>query len=137
MKKGLLCIFYIMLYVWAPAQNLRDSVVSYFNSMATTPQGKLYLHLDKPYYGAGEKIWFKGYLLNAVSHQDNMPENFITVELLNRTDSVIIRKKVARDSIGFHNALVLPATLPEGEYYCGDIPVGCKMLIRTFFICGD
>lgn len=117
MKKGLLCIFYIMLYVWAPAQNLRDSVVSYFNSMATTPQGKLYLHLDKPYYGAGEKIWFKGYLLNAVSHQDNMPENFITVELLNRTDSVIIRKKVARDSIGFHNALVLPATLPEGEYY--------------------
>ena len=28
---------------------------------------KLYLQLDKPYYSAGENIWFKGYLVNAVT----------------------------------------------------------------------
>jgi len=117
MRKGLFCFVWVMLCVWTPAQNIQDSIVSYFNSMVSTPQEKLYLHLDKPYYGAGEKIWFRGYLLNAVTHQDNMPENFITVELINRTDSVILRKKIARDSMGFHNALVLPATLSGGEYY--------------------
>ncbi len=117
MREGLFCFVWVMLCAWTSAQNIQDSIVSYFNSMASMPQEKLYLHLDKPYYGAGEKIWFKGYLLNAVTHQDNMPENFITVELINRTDSVILRKKIVRDSMGFHNALVLPATLPEGEYY--------------------
>ena len=28
---------------------------------------KLYLQLDKPYYSAGENIWIKGYLVNAVT----------------------------------------------------------------------
>lgn len=26
------------------------------------PQEKVYLHLDKPYYGVGDDIWFKGYI---------------------------------------------------------------------------
>lgn len=133
MKKGLFCIVLAMLYVWAPAQNLRDSVVAYFNSMASMPQAKLYLHLDKPYYGAGEKIWFRGYLLNAVTHQDNMPENFIMVELVNRTDSVLLRKKIARDSTGFHNALTLPATLPEGEYYLRGYSSWMRNVSSDFF----
>ncbi|MCI8954990.1 MAG: Plug domain-containing protein, partial [Bacteroides thetaiotaomicron] len=43
--------------------------------------------------------------------------NFIITELINRSDSIVERKKIRRDSLGFHNAFTLPATLPAGDYY--------------------
>ncbi len=49
---------------------------------------KLYLQLDKPYYCAGETIWFKGYLLNAVTLSYPRPTRFIYVELVDKRDSV-------------------------------------------------
>ena len=60
---------------------------------------------------------FKGYLVNATTHQDNSQSNFIITELINRSDSIVERKKIRRDSLGFHNAFTLPATLPAGDYY--------------------
>lgn len=79
----------------ASAQNMQDTIIAYFNLLKNVPQEKLYLHLDKPYYGAGEKLWFKGYLVNAVTHQDNTQSNFIITELINRSDSIVERKRFA------------------------------------------
>ena len=111
----------LILFAWicfAPlsAQTMPDTVIANFSLLEQIPNEKLYLHLDKPFYGAGEKIWFKGYLVNAVTHQDNALSNFIITELINRSDSVIERKKIRRDSLGFHNAFTLPPTLPAGDY---------------------
>ncbi|WP_175630190.1 TonB-dependent receptor plug domain-containing protein [Bacteroides acidifaciens] len=110
-------IFSSLFSLSASAQNMQDTIIAYFNLLKNVPQEKLYLHLDKPFYGAGEKIWFKGYLVNAVTHQDNTQSNFIITELINRSDSIIERKKIRRDSLGFHNAFALPPTLPAGDYY--------------------
>lgn len=99
------------------AQTMQDTIIANFSLMERIPKEKLYLHLDKPFYGAGEKIWFKGYLVNAITHQDNAQSNFIITELINRSDSIVERKKIRRDSLGFHNAFTLPATLPAGDYY--------------------
>ncbi|MDR0937754.1 MAG: TonB-dependent receptor plug domain-containing protein [Mediterranea sp.] len=100
------------------AQTLSDTIVANFSLLQRMPQEKLYLHLDKPFYGAGEKLWFKGYLLNATTHREDTKSNFIITELINRSDSVVLRKKVRRDSLGvFSNAFTLPATLPAGDYY--------------------
>jgi hypothetical protein len=96
---------------------MQDTIIANFSLMERIPKEKLYLHLDKPFYGAGEKIWFKGYLVNATTHQDNSQSNFIITELINRSDSIVERKKIRRDSLGFHNAFTLPATLPAGDYY--------------------
>lgn len=99
------------------AQSMQDTLMAHFSLLEKIPQEKLYLHLDKPFYGAGEKIWFKGYLLNAITHQDSTKSNFIITELINRSDSIVERKKIRRDSLGFHNAFTLPPTLPAGDYY--------------------
>lgn len=99
------------------AQDKSDSIITYFNVLKSIPQEKLYLHLDKPFYGAGEKIWMKGYLVNGLTHKDDAKSNFIITELVNRTDSIIQRKKIRRDSLGFQNAFTLPPTLPAGDYY--------------------
>ena len=59
------------------AQETRDTIITNFHLWEDIPQEKVYLHLDKPYYGAGEKIWFKEYLVNAAYHKDNCLSNFI------------------------------------------------------------
>ena len=117
--RGLIAFFFGILFCFAPlsGQNVQDTIIAYFNLLEKVPQEKLYLHLDKPFYGAGEKIWFKGYLVNSVTHQDNTQSNFIITELVNRSDSIVERKKIRRDSLGFHNAFTLPPTLPAGDYY--------------------
>ena len=117
--RGLIAFFFGILFCFAPlsGQNVQDTIIAYFNLLEKIPQEKLYLHLDKPFYGAGEKIWFKGYLVNSVTHQDNTQSNFIITELVNRSDSIVERKKIRRDSLGFHNAFTLPPTLPAGDYY--------------------
>lgn len=99
------------------AQSMQDTVIANFSLLEKIPHEKVYLHLDKPFYGAGEKIWFKGYLINAITHQDDSQSNFIITELINRSDSIVERKKIRRDSLGFHNAFTLPPTLPAGDYY--------------------
>ena len=77
---------------------------------------KLYLQLDKPYYCAGETIWFKGYLLNAVTLSYPRPTRFIYVELVDKRDSVLRRFMVIVIWNGFHNNLNLPRNLPSGHY---------------------
>ena len=121
---------YLLRYIWAisagimlsqtviSAQETRDSIITNFHLWEDIPQEKVYLHLDKPYYGAGEKIWFKEYLVNAVTHKDNCLSNVIITELFSSSDSLVCRKKIRRDSLGvFQNAIDLPADLPEGNYY--------------------
>lgn len=66
---------------------------------------KLYLHIDRTCFSAGETIWFRGYL----------PEsNYIYVELLG--EDVIERVKVKRSEDGFAGSMVLPDSLNAGNY---------------------
>ncbi|MDR0988412.1 MAG: TonB-dependent receptor, partial [Prevotellaceae bacterium] len=118
MKKNFLWILLASNLFALSAQSLSDSIAAGFHLLEQVPQEKLYLHLDKPYYSAGEKLWFKGYLVNATTHQENLPDNYILTELINQSDSVILRKKIRKDTLGvFSNAFELPPTLPAGNYY--------------------
>ncbi len=80
-------------------------------------QEKLYLQLDKPYYCSGDTVWLKGYLLNAFTHKDNMPDKYIYVELADRSGRTLIRRiKICRDEHGFHGMIPLDARLAAGDY---------------------
>ena len=59
---------------------LRDPVLSFFSSIQSQHPEKLYLHLNQPYYGAGDTMWFKAYLTDAVSHKpDTLPAGEYTL----------------------------------------------------------
>ena len=95
-----------------------DSIVSYFDKIVSLPQEKVYVQTDKSDYGAGENIWFKGYLVSAVNHREDQSwSNYLYVDLLNRADSVIVSKKVRRQKNVFAGNIKLDATLPPGDYY--------------------
>ena len=79
-------------------------------------QEKLYLQTDKPYYSAGENIWFKGYLVNAATLKPESLSGFIYVELIDQERSVISRVKIQKDSTGFSGYIKLEQTIPPGDY---------------------
>ena len=96
---------------------MQDSgIQSFFDAQTAKHPEKLYLHLNQPYYGAGDTMWFKAYLTDAVSHRPDTLSNFIYVDLADRRGKIIAARKIKRDSLGFANCLPLPDTLPAGEY---------------------
>ena len=97
--------------------DFKDRILFNFNRfLMKTLDEKLYLQTDKPYYSAGENIWFKGYLVNSATLRQESLSKFIYVELINRMDSVIYRVKVAKDSTGFAGQIKLKPDLPMGDY---------------------
>lgn len=99
-----------------PSDDLLPYIESFFQRTARQHQEKLWLHLDKPYYAAGDQIWFRGYLVDAVTHQTDTLSNFIYVDLVNRKGDIVLSKKVKRTGYGFANNFDLPATFPAGDY---------------------
>jgi len=51
-------------------------------------QEKIYLHFDKPYYAAGDNIWFKAYITTGAKHQLSTISSVLNVELIDERDSV-------------------------------------------------
>ena len=93
-----------------------DSIALYFEGIRSQQQEKLWLHLNQPYYAAGDTIWFRAYLLDAMTHRQDTLSNFIYVDLFDRAKRLVASRKIKRDSLGFANCLPLPDTLAAGEY---------------------
>ena len=65
-----------------------DLITKATSFMEMYPSEKLYLHLDRPTYRAGEDIWFKAYLINPFYSQCN-----IYVEVINAKGEVLNRNR--------------------------------------------
>ena len=104
-----------MFFVTCQAQIERKTYnSSEFPKTIQIPFEKVYLHLDRSYYTAGDDIWFKGYLVNAKSNEFFSNSNNLYVELLS-PDSKIIKRLAIRMDKGLGN----------GDFHLGDsIPSG-------------
>lgn len=111
-------------FLYLQAQTSNTTTQDFSKTIATrfsrlwynAPQEKVYLHTDKPYYSAGEEIWFKAYLVNASTHIQNTKSNFVYVELIDKSDTLISRVKIKRDSFGFSGNIKLQPEIPAGKY---------------------
>jgi len=98
-----------------------------------TPQEKVYLQTDKPYYSAGEELWFKGYLVNATTLEPSALSQFIYVELIDKLDSVHYRIKIKKDSLGFSGHIKLKAEIPSGYYSLRAYTYWMQNVVSDFF----
>ncbi|WP_379087634.1 hypothetical protein [Pedobacter sp. UC225_65] len=80
------------------------------------PQEKLYLHLDKPYYAAGDDIWFKAYVVDAKTSAPSTLSNILYVELINEKDSITKQLKLPMESGITWGDFKLSDTLTDGNY---------------------
>jgi TonB-dependent SusC/RagA subfamily outer membrane receptor len=93
--------------------NLVEKLESYYKRY---PQQKAYLHLDNAAYHAGEKIWYKAYLVDARTHKADTISKTLIVELVNSFGVTNMIQMVKLDR-GFANGdFYLPDTIPEGLY---------------------
>jgi hypothetical protein len=80
-------------------------------------QEKIHLHTDRNQYVPGEKIRFKAYLVDALSHQGPSFSQYAYIELINASDSLLYRVMVSRDDNDlFQGFLFLSDFVPEGDY---------------------
>lgn len=106
----------------AVEDSLTQQITQYYSKL---PKEKIYLQTDKSCYVAGDTLWFRAHLVDAVSNvpstNPSFPKdrsNFVYVELReNRNDSLLERVMIKRDSAGvFANALFLPGRIHTGKY---------------------
>ena len=121
-KFNLLAILFCVCITTTSAQtttgvNFKSEAISQFKRWEQIPYEKLYLHLDKPYYSAGENIWLSSYLVDGMTTKLSPYSKFIYVELIDKGDSIKARYKVRKDSLGLNGNMPLPADLTPGDYH--------------------
>ena len=77
---------------------------------------KIYVHTDKPFYTAGEDVWFSAYLVNGVTHIASAKSSVVHVELLDSEGNIISECKLFAESISVQGDFKLPADLNDGTY---------------------
>ncbi len=101
-----------------PIPNFSDFVTSSFINYYTTGgiQEKLYMVTDKPFYSAGDTIYFSAFLVNSIYFNRITDTKFIYVELVDATGVVVHRLRVMGSDGRFHNAIPLSAKTTSGKY---------------------
>jgi len=77
---------------------------------------KVYLQTDKPFYAAGDDIWFKAYITIGNDHKLSALSNVVNVELIDQRDSVTRWIKLPMVNGTAWGDIALPDTLHEGNY---------------------
>jgi hypothetical protein len=77
---------------------------------------KIYLQTDRPYYAAGDNIWFKLYITTGSAHRLSALSKSVNVELLDEQDSVKLWIRLPVTSGMARGDLSLPDTLHQGKY---------------------
>ena len=81
-------------------------------------QERIYLQTDKPYYAAGDTVWFRVHLLDAATNMPVKQSRFVYVELHDQqADTLMQRLMIRSDEDGvFANAMLLPKDIRSGVY---------------------
>ncbi|TVQ13581.1 MAG: hypothetical protein EA361_09495 [Bacteroidetes bacterium] len=81
------------------------------------PQQKVYLHLDKQEYYAGDILWFKAYVIKSDTHKPDAAETTLFVEIFN-TNGTLIGKKILHTENGYASGdFSLPDSVNSGNHY--------------------
>jgi len=77
---------------------------------------KLYVHIDRTCYTAGEMLWMRGWLANAAAVSRLPLSRYIIAEVLDSKGNAVCRAKIKERGGGFPGHLELPWTLETGFY---------------------
>jgi len=97
----------------APSDTIISNIV---RQLRIYPQEKLHLHTDKTHYVSGENIWFRAYLVNALSHFPEISSRYIYVDLVSPVDTVVARVMIRPTDSLFHGHFPLVEGIAEGSY---------------------
>jgi hypothetical protein len=83
---------------------------------ATHPTEKVHLHLDRPWYGLGDTIWFKTYAVSGEFHKPTTVSSVLYTELINDKDSLLSRLIIPLNQGTGSGDFIIPYTYKSGVY---------------------
>ena len=94
---------------------LISSILDYYSKV---PQERIYLQTDRSYYMAGDTVWFRAHLLDAVTRVPVSRSRYVYVELHDQQADTLMQRVMLRcDTDGvFSNAMILPRGMNGGVY---------------------
>ena len=79
----LFALLFLLCMPLGAQQVLRDSISYYLGQeMASFPQERMSIHTDRPSYLAGERIWFRTHLVDALQMKQANASRYVYVELI-------------------------------------------------------
>jgi len=95
-----------------------ESMINAFQDYAGNhPVEKIYLHLDKPYYAAGEYMYFRAYLTDMDLSPENAKSGIIYVELSDAKKNLVKRVLLYSEQHEFAGQIQIPDSLPSANYH--------------------
>lgn len=80
------------------------------------PQEKVFVHTDRPRYGAGDTIWLRAHLVDAATHIPTSVSRYVYVELVDGSDSIVNRIKLRDENEIYRGQIALDSMLAQGYY---------------------
>jgi hypothetical protein len=121
MKRKLIVVFPIFIITltsaYGQANAVLNNIVAKLQSLSTTKTiEKAYLHFDKPYYAAGDTIFFKAYVTVGERHQLTNLSGILYADLIDQKNEILQTIKLQIiEGIGWGD-FALPDTLRKGTY---------------------
>jgi len=116
MKQSLFILF--LAFGWcaaAMAQNRAATKLAAFYQ--DFPIEKAYLQFDKPYYAAGDTIYFKAYVTEGENHKLSDLSGVLHVDLINAKNKIDQSIQLHLDTGIAWGDFALPDSLPQGNYW--------------------
>jgi hypothetical protein len=120
--KAILVIFFSVysFIIWGQDTVLNQQINSLeeklLRQLKIFPQEKIHVHTDKSTYVAGEKIWYRAYVVDAILNRPSYSSRYVYVELISPAGELISLDKIRPVDSMFHNSINLAEDLAEGVY---------------------
>jgi TonB-dependent Receptor Plug Domain len=90
---------------------------NFIRNIRKNPEEKLFVSTDKWFYSAGENIWFKVFMLDAVSLRPIHEGKNLFLDLVNAKDSIVNQVLLNIEEKRTSGNILLPPNLKEGYYW--------------------
>lgn len=112
-----LLVLLIFIGLRAYSQSNTDSIISKLKDYSQKHiSEKAYLHFDKPYYAAGDTIYFKAYVTMGERHLLSQISGVLHVDLINIKDKIDQSINLQLNNGVAWGDFALPDSLPKGNY---------------------
>jgi hypothetical protein len=100
-------------YLENPLDEIKRALDSY---VGKNPQEKIFVHTDRPYYSAGDTIWYKVYLTAGLQNVPSALSKVAYLQLLNDSGVMLKENTLKMIEGTAHGYIALPDSLQSGGY---------------------
>lgn len=116
MKKRIYNCLLLVFLVFANGFLQAQDTISNTKASRLSYAEKVYLQLSSTVFTAGETIWYKAIVTNAINHQPTKLSGILYVDLIDFDKNIINTKKLSLKNGVSDNFFLLNKNLPTGEY---------------------